>query len=129
MPDQLAARPHPPLAMRLQPGGRQAESYRALRHRLAEDGDPRIVLITSPMTGEGKSVVSANLALAVAELGRHRVLLLEANPRHPSLARAFGIAEPARGARETSEGSWSVTDLASGGLHLGAVATDARPLD
>ncbi|MBA2383501.1 MAG: polysaccharide biosynthesis tyrosine autokinase [Actinobacteria bacterium] len=49
------------------------------------DADPaRVVLITSPGIGEGKSTVAANLALAAANDGE-RVVLIEADLRRPGL--------------------------------------------
>jgi capsular exopolysaccharide synthesis family protein len=71
-----------------------AEQYRALRTRLVQaerGGALRIVLVTSPQKGEGKSVTAANLALTMAqELGR-RVVIVEADLRKPSLQHLFGL--------------------------------------
>jgi capsular exopolysaccharide synthesis family protein len=47
-------------------------------------------MVTSALTGEGKSVVSANLALAFAESGVVTVLL-DADLRRPHLHRLFGL--------------------------------------
>lgn len=50
------------------------------------DEDPaRVVVVTSPGVSEGKSTVSANLALAAAADGE-RVVLIEADLRRPGLA-------------------------------------------
>jgi len=57
----------------------------------SESGDSlRSVLVTSCWPTEGKSTLASNLALSLA-FGPNRVLLLEADLRHPSLGRAFGI--------------------------------------
>src|SRR5262245_8171774 len=56
----------------------RAASFRLLRQRLIDKGDPRTVLCTSARSGEGKTTLATNLALAFAELGKHRVLLVEA---------------------------------------------------
>jgi receptor protein-tyrosine kinase len=72
-----------------------AESFRQLRNRLIQDlgkGQPRAVMVTSAGPEEGRSMVAVNLALAVAETGR-RVVLVEADLRHPSLARRFSLPE------------------------------------
>ena len=71
----------------------QAAAIRSLRHRLVEKGDPRVVLVTSAARKEGKTFCAANLALALAEIRRSRVLLLEANVYHPSLASLFGLRQ------------------------------------
>ena len=71
-----------------------AAAFRLLRQRLIERGDPRIVLCTSAGRREGKTTLAANLAMAYAELGRHRVLLLEASFRVAALGEVFGFLPP-----------------------------------
>ena len=51
----------------------------------------KTLLITSPLPGDGKSTVSLNLATALAENGKHPVLLLEADVYRPSLVKKLGI--------------------------------------
>ncbi|MFL5781799.1 MAG: polysaccharide biosynthesis tyrosine autokinase, partial [Thermoleophilaceae bacterium] len=75
----------------LPPG--EAEAFRMLRANLRYfnvDRDIRSVLVTSAAPGDGKSTVSSNLALAASEAGT-RTLLLEADLRHPTLARLMGL--------------------------------------
>ena len=48
------------------------------------------LLVTSPGTGEGKSTIVANLALAFVESGR-RVLVIDADLRRPAMHRAFRV--------------------------------------
>jgi succinoglycan biosynthesis transport protein ExoP len=65
------------------------ESLRSLRTSLMlsrSGAPPRSVLVTSPLSGEGKSFLSWNLAILFAKQGR-RVLLVDANLRHPWLHR------------------------------------------
>ncbi|WP_250122043.1 polysaccharide biosynthesis tyrosine autokinase [Chroococcidiopsis sp. CCMEE 29] len=50
---------------------------------LSSDQEVRVITITSAVPKEGKSTVSANLALAIAQLG-FRVLLVDADMRRPS---------------------------------------------
>jgi capsular exopolysaccharide synthesis family protein len=67
-----------------------AEQFRRLRnslHALNPEGASRTVLLTSALEGEGKSVATLNLGLALAELPQVRVLAVDANPAHPSLER------------------------------------------
>ena len=61
-----------------------------LRH-LRKDRKLQKLLITSTIPQEGKSVVSANLACALASGTRQRTLLLEGDVRRPSLAKVFGL--------------------------------------
>src|SRR5690606_16280529 len=70
-----------------------AEAYRVLRTNLqfAAVAHPvRALVITSPLPSEGKSVVSANLALAVAQAG-FRVALLDCDLHRPRQHRIFGL--------------------------------------
>ncbi|MBI4314023.1 MAG: polysaccharide biosynthesis tyrosine autokinase [Candidatus Omnitrophica bacterium] len=48
------------------------------------------LLITSSLPEEGKSLVSANLAVALQELGR-KVILIDADMRRPTLFRIFNV--------------------------------------
>ncbi len=54
---------------------------------LGSGSEPRVLLIGSPVSGDGKSTVAFNLAAAMAQRGE-RVLLIDGNLRHPGL-RAF----------------------------------------
>jgi protein-tyrosine kinase len=49
------------------------------------------ILITSALPGEGKSFLSANLAMSIAMERDSTVLLVEADPTRPSLTRLFDI--------------------------------------
>jgi capsular exopolysaccharide synthesis family protein len=88
------------------PRSQAAEQYRILYHRLvrlAARRPARIVAITSPGRGEGRTTTAANLAIAAADEGRS-VLLVEADLRRPSLALAFGLA-PRPGLGELLDGA------------------------
>ncbi len=71
-----------------------AEAYRAtltsiLLPTLHGEG-PRVLVLTSPDAGAGKTTVTSNLGMATAEIGR-RVLLIDADLRRPRLHRLFEI--------------------------------------
>jgi len=71
--------------VRDEPESAIAESYRMLQANLKflnSDREIKTVVVTSSTIGEGKSVISANLAMARAQLGR-RVLLIDADMRCP----------------------------------------------
>ncbi|MGE5611384.1 MAG: polysaccharide biosynthesis tyrosine autokinase [Bacillota bacterium] len=53
-------------------------------------GQCRRLVVTSPMSGEGKSTVAGNLAAVLAQSGK-RVLIIDADLRNPTLHRTFGI--------------------------------------
>jgi succinoglycan biosynthesis transport protein ExoP len=75
--------------------GPEWEAFRKLRAKLryfSVDHEIRSVLVTSAASGEGKTTVASNLALAAAIGGQARVLLVEADLRKPSLHRRYGLA-------------------------------------
>ena len=70
-----------------------AEAFRTLRTniRFARPDRPRAtLLITSSQPGEGKSLVAANLAVAIAQEGR-TAIIIDADLRRPTLHRFFGL--------------------------------------
>ncbi|STX04978.1 polysaccharide biosynthesis tyrosine autokinase [Kocuria rosea] len=52
---------------------------------------PRIIVVTSPLNGAGKSTITANLAVAVASTGRN-VVVVDGDLRRPVIADLFGLA-------------------------------------
>lgn len=73
------------------PEGMAGESFRDLRTNLrfvGQEGPPHVVVVTSSIQGEGKSVVAANLALAGAAADRS-VVLVDADLRRPAIGRMF----------------------------------------
>lgn len=76
-----------------QPGSRFAESFRAVRVALyfnTRGEGHKVVQVTSPSPGDGKSTLAANLAVSVANSGK-RVLLVEADLRRPRVHEIFGL--------------------------------------
>jgi succinoglycan biosynthesis transport protein ExoP len=76
----------PKIPVRDDPRSLISETYGMLYANLkflSSDKEVRVITITSAVPKEGKSTVSANLALAIAQLG-FRVLLIDADMRHPS---------------------------------------------
>lgn len=53
------------------------------------DSAGKTVLVTSSIPGEGKSMVSINLALALGQMGK--TLLIDGDMRKPVLAKVFGL--------------------------------------
>jgi succinoglycan biosynthesis transport protein ExoP len=71
------------------------ESFKVLRTNLtfARVDEPlKAMAVLSPGPEEGKTLVSADLALAVAETGK-RTLLVDADMRKPSVAKMFGLSK------------------------------------
>ncbi len=79
------------------PNLRLAEALRELRTNIQfvnVDNPPKIIVMTSPSPQDGKSTISANLALAIAESGR-RVILVDADLRRPTVADTFALSSGA----------------------------------
>ncbi|HEU5058503.1 MAG TPA: hypothetical protein VFU21_18350, partial [Kofleriaceae bacterium] len=72
----------------------RAAAFRVLRHHLLEHGQPKVVAVSSARDREGKTTTAVNLALALAECGRARVLLIDGNLRRPELAGLFRFVPP-----------------------------------
>ncbi len=96
------------------------ESFRTIRMNVRYAADPMrplTVTITSPGPGDGKSLVSSNLALSFAEAGA-RTLLIDGDIRRGELAKTFKIpAKP--GLVEYLDGTALIAEV----LH----PTDAHP--
>jgi len=81
----------------LEPQSEIAEAYRTLRTSilLSTAGQPPQVLVfTSALPQDGKTMTSVNIAFIMAKQGK-RVLLVDADLRRPSVHKAFGIRPPA----------------------------------
>ncbi len=82
------------LAVKNDPQSVIAEQYRRLRNSiltLNPDRASRTILITSAVRGEGKSVATLNLALALVEQSRIRVVVVDGDVRAPSIERYLGL--------------------------------------
>jgi capsular exopolysaccharide synthesis family protein len=89
----------------------EAETFRSVRTALyfSTHGERhKVIQVTSPSQGDGKTTVIANLAVAIAQTGR-KVVLVDADLRRPRIHRAFGV-----------RGRVGMTDLLTG---------DAGPAD
>ena len=68
-----------------------SESIRSIRMRVERAMDPdnkKVLLISSAIPSEGKSTISINLAIAMAQRGK-RVLLIDCDLRNPSIAKGL----------------------------------------
>ena len=69
-----------------------SESYRGIRTGIlfsTPGKTPRTILVTSPGSGEGKTITAANIAAVMAQSGT-KVLLIDADMRKPWQHRIFG---------------------------------------
>ena len=82
-------------AMHLQPRSDVAEAYRTIRTAIyfGLSGLPaKTILITSPSSGDGKTTLASNLAIAISQAGR-RVLLIDADCWRAAQHDIFGLTE------------------------------------
>jgi succinoglycan biosynthesis transport protein ExoP len=78
----------------LDPMSEVAEGFRSIRTALyfgMHDGRARTILVTSPISGEGKTTLVSNLAISMAQAGR-RTLILDADFRKPTQHVVFGLS-------------------------------------
>ena len=81
------------LPVETHPLSSRAEAYRKVRTNLtfaSDHGVPRSILVTSSTSGEGKTTLATNLALACARTGQ-RVALVDADLRRPMVAEYMGV--------------------------------------
>ena len=72
----------------------EAEQFKVLKTNLfftARSKTPKIIMVTSAVAGEGKSFVSCNLAVSIAQDDEEQVMLIDCNLRTPSVNRFFGF--------------------------------------
>jgi succinoglycan biosynthesis transport protein ExoP len=115
---------HDQLFLLTQPHSRAAESLRLLRTNLEFAAGAREIAtlaITSAGPGEGKSTITANLAVAMAQAGFSTVVV-DADLRRPSQHRIFDLPNE-RGlttllVRQDPEWRWAATPVAGMPLHV-----------
>lgn len=97
-----------------EPGSPIAEDFRRVRTNLSfltpiDGSNCRLIVTTSTGASEGKTTASVNIAAALAENGA-RVLLIDADLRHPSVAKKLKLDEAA-GLTYVLSGQASVKDV------------------
>jgi capsular exopolysaccharide synthesis family protein len=89
-----------------------AEQIRKLRtylFHMPEKKVPRVIMVTSALPGEGKSVIASNLAIAIAKGEDHQVLLVDCDLRKPSLPELFKYP-PSKGVSEIIQGKAQISE-------------------
>jgi succinoglycan biosynthesis transport protein ExoP len=107
----LWKRTHAPVLISLtQPQSAAAEAYKSLRTGVLfvmQQRNMKVLLVTSPQAGEGKTSTTANLGVALAQAGK-RVIMVSADLRKPRLHQFFDVPNVAGltdvlGGRATTE--------------------------
>ncbi|HPR50480.1 MAG TPA: CpsD/CapB family tyrosine-protein kinase [Deltaproteobacteria bacterium] len=100
------------LYMHHMPYSYTAEQIRKLRtfiFHMPNSTTPRVIMITSALPGEGKSIIASNLAIAIAKGDDQYVLLVECDLRKPSLHELFKYP-PSKGVSEIIQGKADIGD-------------------
>ena len=73
-----------------------SEEYKKLKSeivkRIRKDGSQNVIMVTSSVGGEGKSITAINLAVSLSQELDHSALLVDADIRKPSIAKYLGIS-------------------------------------
>ncbi len=108
----------------------RTEAFRLLRTNLQFidlDQRARVLVVTSAVPGEGKTMTGTNLAVALAQTGR-TVLIIDADLRRPRVASSLGV-DPAIGLTTALVGKAEIEDAIQvhepSGLHV--LASGAKP--
>jgi polysaccharide biosynthesis transport protein len=115
----LVQQAHPGLRYLLAPQSLEAENYRSLRTALnivAESAEARVIQVSSPEPGDGKTTTVSNLAIAMAQSGK-RVLLVDADLRRPNIHRLFRLGNE-RGLVDLLQGTGRLDSLVQPSLVL-----------
>lgn len=119
----------PQLASHLAPRSVIADAFKNVRTSLllaSPDRPPRRIMITSCLPGDGKSTVAVNLASVLAQKG-HRVLLIDADLRRPTLHSVLGL-DNSRGLSSFLSGNEALDELIRPTLIPGVEAMTSGPM-
>ncbi len=105
-----------------QPKSREAEAYRGVRTALyfnSRGSGHKIIQVTSPDMGDGKSTLIANLAVSIAQ-SEKKVILIDADFRRPRLHKLFNLS-PRQGLASVMSGEVEVNDVIQPNVRSGSV--------
>lgn len=94
IPEKVCVSTEEQLVCLYQTSSMAAEQFRKLRTYLLRTKNlqpPKVIMITSATRGEGKTFVSANLAIGIANHFHIHALLVDCDLRNPQLANWFGL--------------------------------------
>ena len=92
----------------LKPQSFESEQFKMLRTNLlfpASGQAPRSIMVTSAVPGEGKSFVTANLAVSIAQSIQEHVLIIDCDIRRPCIHTQFGFGDASGLSEYLSDGT------------------------
>jgi capsular exopolysaccharide synthesis family protein len=123
---------NPATEYRDSPKSGYSESIRTVRTAVAlsalDKSQNPVLMITSTLSGEGKSTIALNLAFAMSQLGN--VLLLDGDLRRPKSAKLCGLDNKIKGLTDLIAGTAKVAECihkVSGEIHLLPAGTTLPP--
>jgi capsular exopolysaccharide synthesis family protein len=118
------------LVSRLEKHNMFAESLRGVRSAIMfsdHQGEKKVLIVSSPAPGDGKTTITTNLALSLA-LGGNRVLLVDADLRRGNIQAYFGWArEPGFSEVLTGEVPWRTAARETDHPNLHLITTGKMP--
>ena len=103
----------PKLVVLSAPESTEAENFRILKSQILypKQGEaPKIIMVTSVFPGEGKTFVTANLAVSIGQGIDETVLLVDCDLRRPTLHRLLGYSNE-QGLHDYLIGTKQISDL------------------
>jgi len=86
---------YPELVTFHSPKSTASESYRGIRTSVllsSAESEPQIILVSSAGSREGKTIITANLGITMAQAGS-KVIILDCDMRRPMMHKIFGAAK------------------------------------
>ncbi|MEW6380110.1 MAG: polysaccharide biosynthesis tyrosine autokinase [bacterium] len=114
-----------------EPSSMASEQYRELRTRILDasqkDGK-RVFLISSAISGEGKTLVATNLAISLASGVHETALLIDADLRNPNVSCMLGLEKTTKGLAEYLTDGGNLSDfITRTSIHKLNVITSGSP--
>jgi polysaccharide biosynthesis transport protein len=108
---------------------REAEAYRVVRTSLffsSRGGGHKVIQVTSPDVGDGKSTLAANLAVSIAQSGK-AVLIIDCDFRRPRIHKLFDV-KATRGLASVILGEAELADVIQASAVAGLSVLPCGPI-
>jgi polysaccharide biosynthesis transport protein len=93
-----------------------SESFREILASILLSGKGKVLLLTSPTPGDGKTTICSNLAIALGEIGK-RVLVIDGDLRSPRMHKVFNLGN-----------DWGLSNVLAGSQKVSTLTPECRAL-